>query len=466
MRNTAYYTEGFMQINKDYESETNLKKLFFHILYRWRSIAAVALLCAVVFGVYQYLTVKAVHDAGKQTKDERQYEYDLVTYQEKKQNNESIIRVLSKRLQEQNEYRDESIYIQLDAQGVWKATNRYLVSVDQSVLEAIPAGVSIDPADNILAAYSAPLSNVEDDQMLIDAFGTEKTEYISELVEVETETLDNSVTVYVLGSSKEAVQKGMELINTQMEALSTGKAQQIQGHKLILLSEDIAKGPDKLLQEAQEKLVESMEDNQKLLQTAREELEEVMSRPEPTEPGMNLRGMMTIGFAIGLFLLIAIYTMSYLFGGKLRDLSVFTEKYGLPEFGRFEKSSSIHSDKSFDRLFSKWELHNKERKEETVYANIAALIAEQTNIRKVLLASTLPEGKLNTLKEKLVSALPDTGIEIQTDFIHDNEAVTRAGKADAVILAEETQISRVHDIELMMNSLMISKANVIGYISL
>lgn len=455
-----------MQINKDYESETNLKKLFFHILYRWRSIAAVALLCAIAFGLYQYFSVKAIHDAGQLTKDEKQYEYDLVTYREKKQNNEATIRVLSKRLQEQNKYRDESIYIQLDAQGVWKATNRYLVSVDQSVLEAIPSGISIDPADNILAAYSAPLSNVKDEQLLMEAFGTEKTAYISELVEVETETLDNSVTVYVLGASKEAAQKGMELVNAQMEIISTEKAQQIQAHHLVLLSEDVARGPNKLLREAQEKLVETMEDNQKLLQAAREGLEEITSRPEPTKPGINLKSMMIIGFTVGFFIMIVIYTMGYLFDGKLRDISVFTERYGLPEFGRFEKSSSIHNSKSFDKIITKWELHNKEEKKDIIYTNIAALIAEQPEIKHILLASTLPEGKLDKLKEKLASALLDTEINVQTDFIHENEAVTKASKADAVILVEETQVSRIHDIEHMVNSLMISKANVIGYISI
>lgn len=453
-----------MQINKDYESETNLKELFFHILYRWRSILLVALVCAAAFGVYQYLSVKAVHDAGKQTKEERQYETDLVSYQEGLQYNRSTINALSKRLQEQTEYRNESIYIQLDAQGAWKATNKYIVTVDQSVLETIPTG--IDPADSLLSAYSAPLGNVTDDQLLIDAFGTDKTNYISELVEVETDTYENSVTVYVFGATKEDAQNGMNLIHTQMETLSAGKVQQVYAHKLTLVSEDVSKAPDKDLQEAQKTLAESMEDNQKMLLTARQNLEELMSKPEPTKPGMNLKAMMITGFFVGFFLLAAIYVMGFLFSGKLRDLSVFTEGYGLAEFGKIEKSSSVHSNKGPDRLIAKWELENKEKDEQAVYQNIAALIAEQPEMHKVLLASTLPEGRLDKLKEKLTSSLTDITIETQADFLHDNQAITKATGADAVILVEEKEVSRRHDIDRMVNSLAIGRAKVIGYIAL
>ncbi len=105
-----------MQLNKNRVIEINLKDLFFHILYRWRSILIAAIIGAVVLCGYQYFSIKKVHDAGKVTKEERQYQLNLQKYHDDLENNQNIIRVNTKLLQGQNNYRKESIYFQLDSQ--------------------------------------------------------------------------------------------------------------------------------------------------------------------------------------------------------------------------------------------------------------------------------------------------------------------------------------------------------------
>ena len=147
----------YRQLNKK-DTEINLKDLLFHLLYRWRSFIIAAIIGAVVLCGYQYLSTKLTHDAGKQTKEERQYQINLQQYQEDLATNRNAVKVYSRLIQEQNDYLEKSVYIKLSSQNVWVASNKYLVKVDQSVMEALPQGSAIDPADSILPAYSTPLS--------------------------------------------------------------------------------------------------------------------------------------------------------------------------------------------------------------------------------------------------------------------------------------------------------------------
>ena len=70
-----------VHLNRDYDPEYRLKDVLFHLLYRWRSILLVTLLCAVVFGGLQALSTNAARRAGNKTKDELRYEQDMAAYQ-------------------------------------------------------------------------------------------------------------------------------------------------------------------------------------------------------------------------------------------------------------------------------------------------------------------------------------------------------------------------------------------------
>ena len=55
-----------VHVNREYEPEFRLKDFFFHLLYRWRSILLVVLLCAAVIGGLKGLSANAAYQAGKQ----------------------------------------------------------------------------------------------------------------------------------------------------------------------------------------------------------------------------------------------------------------------------------------------------------------------------------------------------------------------------------------------------------------
>lgn len=454
-----------MQINKNQVVEIHLKDLFFHILYRWRSILLVALIGAVALCGYQWWTIKSTHDAGKLTKEERQYELNLQNYKEDLESAQNTIRVNTKLLQDQNEYRKESIYFQLNPQGIWTATNKYLVKVDQSVLDKMPQGSSLDPTDGILAAYTSPLSEATDDE-LKEAFGTEKTEYVSELVTSELSTDENSITVSIKAATKEEAQAGMSLLNSKMEKIAAGKAQEIEPHTLSLVNEEIALKADPDLPAKQDTLAKSIAENQTALQEARQKLNKLEADGEPNAPGKHLVKMAVIGFVLGAALIFFLYAILYALSGRLKSAHDLSERYQIPILGEMVSSGQLHSNKGLDKLFSKWEVGEKTFSNETVFNNISALIEEKQEANTILLTSTLPAEKITAVGDALIKRLPDKTIETQADLIHNSEAITESAKADAVILVEAKSKSNLKDMDRMAETLIIAEANVIGAIIL
>ena len=455
-----------MQINQNYERTISPKDLFFHLLYRWRSILLVAVIFAVAACAYQYLYTSRVHSEGKQTREERQYQIDSQNYEENLKSTRSVVRAYTKRLQEQNEYQNESIYIQLDAQGVWKAENKYLVIVDQSETGALSAEANASLSDSILSVYSAPLAEITDEQTLIDAFGTENTDYIGELVFTEIKPNEHTVTVTLRGASKEEVQKGMDCLNEKIFALAEGRAQEVKKHQLKLASANVYKAPDVELALAQDNLTKSMEANKEILHDARKTLDELEDQGEPKEPGLRLPRMAAIGLVVGGLLMLLIYIAGFMRGSKLTDEAELSGHYGIPVLGAPARSASVHQGRGLDKLIGKWELKNKEQDTDTIFNSVSAIIAEQPDIGTLCLVSTLPAETLAPVKEALAARSAQITVEARADFLHDSEAITAAGEADAVVVVEEKQTSRRKDIERMIEILTMTDAKVIGSIVL
>lgn len=461
-----------MQLNRNQIIEINLRNLFFHILYRWRSILIAALIGAIVLCGYQYLSIKTAHDAGKLTKEERQYQIDFQQYKEGLASSKNTVRVYTKLLQEQNDYLNNSIYIQLSPQSVWVASSKYLVKLDQAITERMSQSTGTDPADSILPLYSVPLSEVTDEEELKEAFGTDNTEYINELVITSTNIDDNTVTVFVLGESKEAAQRGLSLVKTQMEKISVDKVQDTESHRLICIADSISRGLDKEMSEKidlslkQENLAKKYEEIQTILQEARLKLERLETNGGPKEPGLHIAKISVIGAAVGVVILVVLYTVLYILKGKLNNSRDLTERYKIPIFGEFSATNKCHTGKGLDHLIARWELGNNVLSDDTVNDSVAALIAENQEAKKLLLVSTLPTDKLNAIKEALAKRLPEKNIEVQADATQNSNAITEASKADAIIIAEAKGVSRLKNIDRVAENLIIAKANVIGAIIL
>ena len=404
-----------MKINREYEQEIDLRDLFFHLLYRWRSILVAALIGAILLGTYQFFNLKLTHEAGKLTKAEKQWEVDLQEFRDSLRNARKNVKTYTNLIKEKNDYMNESVYMQLDAQNEWYAYKRYYIKVDQAVLDALPESVQEDPADRVISAYTATLMSGLDPE--------------------------------------------------EMQALSAAKAQAVEAHTLTLMDEDVRSRIDGGLSARQDEINKQIIDWQEALKEQREILNDLEDKKEPKKP-VGIKKFAAIGFIVGAFLLAAIYAVKYIMSGVLHSGSELSERYGLPVYGEFAKSRARRPGKGLDKLFEKWEFKHASS-EDVVVDEIVAMLRERHNGKCVLLTGTVSGDKLNNLSQKLQSKLEGAvGLATEGDFLTNNAAIADASEADAVVMVEEKHASRLNSIEREAELLIMGSANVSGCIAI
>ena len=451
-----------MQVNPEYESEINLKDLFFHVLYRWRSILLVALVFAVALGGFKFISLKSSQDKTQLSKEEQlEFQADTISLTSYQSQVESLTRML----EDQSRYQTESIYFRLDSQSVWVASAKFLVKVDPSILASLPQGSSLDPADNILGAYVYPLASSGEDELMA-AFGTGNPAYAAELVTITTDPATNAIDLSVKGSTRENAERGLAYVQEKLIAL-TEDAQKIDPHTLILIGRNTVQTTDNDLVKVQRDLYKSIIDNQTSLEAAQQKVSE-LEESGKVEAGLSTRAILKqalkwaiIGFVIGAFLLAGLYLVLFVLRGTLSGGDDLSVQYHLPVLGEFEKSASIHGGKGLDKLLAKMEGVGKEPAS-VLYDRIAALISQKSEIKTLTLLSTLPAEKLADLRKELSSRLPVLTVESEGDYLRNGEAISKAAASDAIVLVEERDVSKNKAIDSMIKALLISKANVLG----
>ena len=317
-----------MQRNPEYEAGVNLKHLFFGVLFRWRSIIVAAVIGAVMLGIYQYASLETVHRKGERTEEERQYEIDLQTYHTSMETYQSDIKTYTNLIAARKTYRDNSPYLQLDPQKIWYSEKRYYVEVNPSVMEALPEGSTIDPADYVLSVYSSAMRERMNDTELEEVFGTSNMSYVNEMAWVSADIGQNIITAVARADTAEAAERELAFAVARIEELQEGKAQEVNPHKLVLVNENTAVRVDDGLLTTKNRIKEDIDNYQKKLDTAIKGLNDLEIKGEPEPPGNHIKKMAAIGFLLGAFLLAGVYAVINLFNGRLFDRETFSGQYG------------------------------------------------------------------------------------------------------------------------------------------
>lgn len=456
-----------MQINKNYETELDLRDLFFHLCYRWRSILIAALIGAIALGAFQYLQVTLIHREGKQTKEEKQFEIDLQDYEDSVDNAKTNIQTYKKLIKEKQDYLKESVYMKLDSQEEWVAYKRFYIKMDQAVIEALPQIVQEDPADYVAAMYTSTLKSGLDAEEMETLLGTSKKEYIDELVSVWSDSAANTVTVQVIGASEELVTTQLDYFVNRLTDYCQSLAQAAGTHTLTLVSGDCLSWTDSGLSSKQDEISKQIMGWQENLKEQREELNELEEEEAPKAPGLHLLRFAVFGFILGAFLLAVIYVAKYILGGRIYSGRELSERYNLPLYGEYDRSRARRSGKGLDKLFEMWEFKNVAVDDKAITDGICTLLREKFSGRRVLLTGTCPQEKLDAFSAKLQNELANAcAISAQGGLPVDSRAIAAARDADAVILVEEKYASRNADIVRAAEMLQIGGADVKGCVIL
>lgn len=437
-----------VHLNKEYDSEYRMKDVFFHMLYRWRSILLVTLLCAAVIGSWQAFSVNAVHQAGDRTKDELRYEQDMEVYQKDVENTRAKLNEYRDLLEERTAYRKGSLLMQLDPEKVWMAEKKYLA-----------ADLTQSAAD-ILAVYTGAMITDHDEAALEEAFGTSNAGYAGEVVTINANSEENAFRVTVAAATKEMAEKGMAYVARKIGEAEKN-AQNIKQHTLMTVNEGVSL---QILPDLTGKKLEvddSIAKYKDKVKTLERNLTGTVAN-KPLQPGDPVtRGILT-GAGLGLLAMIAVYLIALVWCGKLKRGDEISEQYGVPLFGEINRSGARKPGKGFDGLLEKLESGKKTKTEEQVYENAAALVQKNMDEDTLILAGTVGEDVLVRVREEMKKQIAgDINIGVLPEFPAGNGALEEVCKA-AVLWVEEKNVSRRNKIRKAAEMLETTRAKVIG----
>ena len=282
----------------EHHSEIRMKDLVSYFTRRWKSILAVTAICTVILGGWQYLSVKKVHDAGEQTREEARYAGELSAYETNLENARKEVDFLNGVLEGRTAYRDHSLLMNLDPENVWAAEKKYLISE-----------ISEGTAD-VLAVYTGAMAANHEEAALAEAFGTENAGYAREVVSIAADPTENSFMVTVWASGKEKAEARLAYVSEKI-AETGKKAQEIGSHTLRVLTEGVSKSRMENLETRKRETGEAIAKDEETLTNAKRALNNVLES-KPFKPGNPVVRWAVTGGVLGFLLMIAIYLTTFL----------------------------------------------------------------------------------------------------------------------------------------------------------
>ena len=138
-----------MDYENTYEQEIDLKELLFTLLYRWRPIVLAAVLLGLLLGGYKVVNgLRSQQDETAVEEAREQYDMELAAYNRNVASSEWDIEKLKRALQNQQDYNDASVLMQIDPYNKPRAAADILIRLDAAEWEMYPDGVSMDPTDS------------------------------------------------------------------------------------------------------------------------------------------------------------------------------------------------------------------------------------------------------------------------------------------------------------------------------
>ena len=436
-------------VNREYDPEFRLKDFFFHLLYRWRSILLVALACAAVFGVWQYISVDAAHRAGNKTKEEQRYEQNLATYQATVASEKEKLENWQALLNERLAYQDNSLLMQLDTENVWTAEKKYLVTGTEG------------PAADILAVYTGAMVTEHDGVALQEAFGTDNAGYVNEVVAITADNAENSFRAAVYAPTQEAAEKGLAYVAGKIEEAGT-RAQEIAPHTLQAVSEGASLQILEGLTQKKSDLHDEILKYKDKVKKAERNLAGATDN-EPLAPGDPVKSWAVTGAGLGLLAMIGIYLVSFLLHGKLRRGEESSEQYGVPVCGEMNRAGARRPGKGIDGWLEKLQFRKEKKSDAQVYDNAAAMVKEKREDGTLVLAGTVGKETLERVKAEMEKRLGEEAeVEVCAGFPEESGSVEKVNGAGCVVWVEEKHVSRNEEIKRAAEVFEAVGAKVIG----
>lgn len=457
-----------MDQNNNYEQEIDLKDLMFAVLRKWRLILAAAVLFAVLLGGFKAAKgLGQMRDEAYVAENQKVYEESLKQYETAKSRLEKEIDNIETNIRDQQDYRENSILMNINPYDVYVETASYYVETDYVILPGM-SYQNPNTSSSILKGY---MSIAQNGEMYNYVLGKMKDSmnlrYLKELVTIEADYDNCMLDIRVLGDTKERASEVMSYIRESIENSGEMMTAAIGKHSINVVDESSFVSVDLELDQKQKEFSATMD---QLDTSLAEKTEELKALEEPANTLVNSASVMKsgvkygiLGGVLGAFLVVFFVCVAFLMSDRLVSARELKRRYGVPVlgvFGRQEKGAFAFVDRFINRL----ENGRDQEMEESQLFEVAAANAENhmENIREVLLVGTVDEAMLEMVRKGLADNMQGISLTVGGNLGRSAGAIRKVPGCDGVILVEKRNVSGFASIEQELDVVRSLEKPVIG----
>lgn len=468
------------QTTYNHEEEIDLIQLAFSILHKYRQILMTVVICAVLaagFGLAKnayssYAEGKAADSedvavaksAAQQKYDEEMLAYreektkhdtNVQQYQEELLENQQAIESTKIKIQNAQEYLDNSVLNTIDPYNVPVAQADLYVSTDYKILPGMDYQ-NVDYTDAVLKAYSSMITNSETMDKIAKTVGMEER-YLQELVSMSGDSSTRLLTIRAYGADEATANKILDALLVRMEDVRPTIQSTVGSHSIAQLTRTSTVSVMTLLRDSQQQnrddltnlqnqvttleaadrvLEQSIEDEQQAL--------EAMKLPEAPKEGTSMPKLIVLGALLGAVLACGVVVVRFLLDGMVYSASELNRSTGLPVLGALASDRTKKAGKLDAKLYQM-----EGRPDGSADAEMLCLMAQTIRSRapeakKILVTGDLPADQLEALAAALQATEPLRGQSVTAaeSILKAAATVPHVVAADAIVLAADCTVTR------------------------
>lgn len=468
------------QTTYNHEEEIDLIQLAFSILHKYRQILMTVVICAVLaagFGLAK--TAYSSYAAGKAADSEdvavaksaaqQKYDEEMLAYREEKTKhdtnvqeyqeelleNQQAIESTKIKIQNTQEYLDNSVLNTIDPYNVPVAQADLYVSTDYKIMPGMDYQ-NVDYTDAVLKAYSSLITNSETMDKIAKTVGMEER-YLRELVSVSGDSSTRLLTIRAYGADEATANKILDAFLVRMEDVRPTIQGTVGSHSIAQLTrtstvsvmtwlrdsqqqnrDDLTNLQNQVttLEAADRVLEQSIEDEQQAL--------EAMELPEKPKEESSMAKMVILGALLGGVLACGVVVVKFLLDGMVYSASELNRSTGLPVLGALASDRTKKAGKLDAKLYQM-----EGRPDGSADAEMLCLMAQTIRSRapeakNILVTGDLPADQLEALAAALQATEPLRGQSVTAaeSILKAAATVPHVVAADAIVLAADCTVTR------------------------
>jgi len=462
-----------MEQRRSYEQEIDLKDLMFAVLRKWRLIIVIAVIFAVLLGGMKCVKgLGQLQDAEYVKKNQETYDASVDQYNATKERLEKEIVNLQESIESQQEYKDESILMNINPYDEYVESATFYISTDYTIM---PGMVYQNPntAASILKGYMSIAQNGEMYNYVLGHMSNPiGIRYLKELVKIEPDYDNNMLDITVIADTEKRAGDVMEYIKDSIADSSDNLTESIGEHEISLVDESRYVTVDMELDKKQKEFSDTMDQLDTSLTEKTKELE-ALEEPANTllSKGSILKSSIkyaVLGGVLGAFMVVFFVCVAFLMSDKMVSEKELKRRYALMVLGVFRRQDKRKLFSFVDRFLDRLEGTADREMDDAQTFEVAAANASNymEQVREVILVGTVSPDRMEKMKDGLAPFLKNAELSVGGNLGKDALAIKKAASCDAVIIVEQRNKSNFGEIEQELDVVRSLEKKVLGCIVL